>query len=164
MELHFQREYQGVRGNFTFCSGAPLKRKFKITLIVLALCLVLGAAGYYFLLDASPPQDADLMPTRLQIPDEENAFYRLELAATELKWPADDAGREHIWDLCEGEAWDEDFARDLLSQNAKTLEHFQRALACPHLQVPEIKSNNDLLPYLKGCFKTLIRLRRPANG
>jgi len=99
-----------------------------------------------FFSDSAPPDDTDLMPTRLDIPDEENAFTHLERARDILYWPSADDNR--LRDTIEGFLPDFDLARDVIDRNAETFEHIDAALACKQCQVPEYDGPDTPLDYL----------------
>jgi len=133
----------------------PKHRKTTIAIFTLVLLSIACLAIVIVFGDAPPPDDADLMPTRLDIPDEENAFTHLERARAVLYWPRADENR--LDDVIEGFLPDFDLARDVIDRNAETFKHLDAALACKHCQVPEIEGPDTPLPYLSD-WRALVDL------
>ncbi|MDR3458513.1 MAG: hypothetical protein P4N60_13770 [Verrucomicrobiae bacterium] len=90
--------------------------------------------------------DAELSLPRASIPAGSNAFDMLAVAATHLWWPkAQDAQIGH---LANNTNWDDALASTVLASNRETLIAWDAAVKLPNLQVPEISTADDLLPYL----------------
>jgi len=125
-----------------------MKKLLLLTLIAFAVGIALSTVGYLLSRDCPPPQDDDLKVQRLDIPEKENAFYYFELAADELAWPDDEETNERVHAMLEDEQWDDELADELIQKNTAIFEYIEKGLACAHLQVPEIKGIDDLMPYL----------------
>jgi len=123
------------------------KRTRWLTPSVLAIIAVsLLGTCYWWTRDAPPPHDSDLVVKRLDIPEKKNAFYWFSRAAKELYWPA--AQDERIYQMLDGKAWDDELAKELLERNEQAFADFEKGLACKVMQVPEVKSFFDEMPYL----------------
>lgn len=171
--------------------------KVLLALAVLGgLVIVAGAAAFVVLsLDESPPDDSDLRVERLDIPDDQNAFTYFEQAAQVLYWPGyeppedeDEEERDEVSDdaeakaeqekeallerMLEGETWDEDLAAEILERNEDAFVLFEKGLACPHFQVPEVKSVNSTMPCISAyevlgklaCLRAFVAVRAGDYG
>jgi len=134
-----------------------MKKLLLLTLIAFAVGIALSTVGYLLSRDCPPPQDDDLRVQRLDIPEKENAFYYFELAADELAWPDDEETKQRVDAMLKQEQWDGELADELIQKNSATFKYIEQGLACAHLQVPEIKSIDALIPYL-APWRDLARL------
>jgi len=133
-----------------------------IALAGVALCLLLH--------DDDPPQDADLRPQRDTISEDENAFPLFARAVAALSVPGKDPAytstegmtreeqdredrppteAELYQRMTDGEAWDDALAAKVLARNAAALALWREGTARPRLQMPEIRTFMDDLPYLR---------------
>jgi len=139
-----------------------MKKRNKITLsisIILILGILTSGISYliiHFLMDEPPPKDDDLQVTRLEIPEEENAFYYFDQAIQKLYWPEDK--EKQILSILDGKEWDAEFANELLKKNKEVFEYFEQGLACSRIQVPEISGFDTKLPYL-APWRNIARLK-----
>jgi len=91
--------------------------------------------------DDRPPDVRDLMPVRIAIPDNENAFtYYQQAGSQKLFDPYDSKMPETRWyDMADGILpWDDALANELLEKNAAVLDDFRKALACESAQAPPL--------------------------
>ena len=135
-----------------------MKKKW---LIAISLAIVFGLGSCTSVIvwmrrDDPPPNDEDLRLARLVIPDEENAFTYFEKAGGALSWP--EAEWDKIEATPEGEKWDGAFVERLLKENKETLEHWEKGLACPQMQVPELTYDTEL-PYF-AAWRKIAKLSR----
>ncbi|NQT19346.1 MAG: hypothetical protein HQ592_06550 [Planctomycetes bacterium] len=137
------------------------KRLIAISLIIV---FALGSCTSVVMLlrrDDPPPNDGDLRPTRLEIPDDENAFTYFDKACVALAWPEGEED-EKIDAIFDGEEWDAALVERLLKENEETFKWRDKGLACAQMQVPELDQGfATLLPYLSPWRKIaeLSRLR-----
>jgi hypothetical protein len=126
-----------------------MTRKKKSRLVVLLL-LVAGVAFLVAraLIDAPPPDDADLRVTYKPIPDEENAYTYFNSAAEALQFPDGFDARTQLADLLKPDGWDQALADKLVTANEGVFRILDQGLACPHCQLPEVTGYDALLPYL----------------
>jgi len=137
--------------------------------------------------DDPPLDDSDLRISKIEIPEEENAFYDLapykntrlneELKEIivedywpegkekikeekEIYWPSEKL--ELIEGILEREAWDESFVEELLERNKEVFDDFEKALKRPHYQDPIYRDPaeiNVLTPITSlGVFRDIARL------
>jgi hypothetical protein len=122
------------------------------------LALVFTGVARVLLLGQDDPSvnDADLQLTRLEIPDEENAWFYFEKAAREFEKYMEQATRnpatleksrkrritaqkiEKVTSLFYRHKWQPDQAKKVLGENQKLLEYFDEGMACQKIQIPEI--------------------------
>ncbi len=116
----------------------------------LAVCLVVAAV---FSSLARRPRlaafdDSDLIPTRIEIPVESNAFWTLLQATNELYWPKSLDNR--LIDLSDNTNWDDALATEMLEKNRACLGWFDKSFQQPFLLVPEPKTFDEDCSYLSG--------------
>ena len=92
--------------------------------------------------------DADLIPVRVEVAVESNAFWTLLKATNELYWP--DRFRDRLDDLSSNTNWDSSLAADVLAKNRGSLSLFDQAMQQPYFLVPEPTNFADDYPYLGG--------------
>jgi hypothetical protein len=95
--------------------------------------------------------DGNLRLARASIPEGSNAFDALQTAASHLWWP-DDQSRQ-FYDLASDTNWNASLADKVLANNREALAGWDAAAKLTDLQVPEVSSADDLLPYLSDWRK-----------
>ena len=120
-------------------------RRTILIIILLGLALLIARA----LIDAPPPNDADLLITYEDIPDEENAVTYFNLAAERLRWPEDPDQERRLDHVLDEDGWDQALADEILAENDGIFDLIEIGLACSFFQVPEITDYDTLLPYLQ---------------
>jgi hypothetical protein len=138
--------------------------KFKI-LIILAVCvvviLVVGLAVVVVYSSSAEHRrsrtfnDSDLIPARVEVPVESNAFWTLSKATNELYWPERLSHR--LDDLSKNTNWDDSLAADVLEKNRRCLNLFDEAMQQPFLIVPQPKTFDEEYSYLGG-WKAITRV------
>jgi hypothetical protein len=124
-----------------------------------ATWLVIGSA------DAPPPEDADLLVRPPAVPEEENAFPLLLEVAEARFWldegawldgpPPEGTTEDALADgarldyMTGGEKWDEALAEAVLARNREALALLDRAMARPHLQLPQIEHIESKVTYIR---------------
>lgn len=101
--------------------------------------------------DAKPPEDADLLPRRLGLAPEANAFTGLETAAGQLAFKRHPKnGAERDWrNLTNGpESWDPTFADEILAANSATFGTLANALACDAYESPSCTNMATQTPWI----------------
>ena len=96
-------------------------------------------------------QDQELQLARVSIPQGSNAFDVLQAATNNLWWPKD--RERQISDLIKDTNWDDALASTILASNRDALAGWDAAVKLPDLQVPEVSTADDLLPYLSDWKK-----------
>ncbi|MGB2755433.1 MAG: hypothetical protein WBD75_10610 [Phycisphaerae bacterium] len=150
-----------------------MKTRYKV-LIVLGIVLgVLVAAGIVAVVilsrDEPPPDVADLEVHRVDVADEENGYTYLQEATKVLWWPGYESAvvyaeagypdepeqeedpvetekAERLEKIAAGDDWDDALADEVLAHNAETFALIEKALACPHFQVPPVLSIDTMFP------------------
>ena len=95
--------------------------------------------------------DGNLRLARASIPEGSNAFDILQTASSHLWWP-DDQSRQ-FYDLASDTNWNASLADKVLANNREALAGWDAAAKLTDLQVPEVSSADDLLPYLSDWKK-----------
>jgi hypothetical protein len=95
--------------------------------------------------------DTELQFPRASISAGSNAFDVLQGATNNLWWPKD---RERQIDaLVKDTNWDDALASTVLASNRDALADWDAAVKLPELQVPEVSTADDLMPYLSDWKK-----------
>ena len=131
-------------------------RKFK-TPILVAACIAGGVALWLVIslsLSALANRhrletldDSDLILTRVEVPVESNAFWTLLQVTNTLYWP--DSLEAKLNDLSVNTNWDDSLATEVVDKNRASLDLFDQAEQKPFLQVPEPKTFEDDISYLR---------------
>lgn len=93
--------------------------------------------------DEPPPDAADLTDYRRPVLIEQNGFAWLDLKGEDVHWPDDDENVQG-----KSPSFDAAAAKEVISRNQAVLERLDAGLRAPELQVPEIRSSDDLVGYL----------------
>ncbi len=130
--------------------GRRFPRRLLIVLGVFFGCLatLAGIAGWFLFRDIAPPDDSDLAPATVSLPDAENGYFEL-LAAVEALQPADEEEEDGAYVAVGSvfdEDWDEAGSRRLIEKNGAVFEAIDRCLALPGFKLPETTSFDDALP------------------
>lgn len=134
-------------------SGRRRKLAVKVLAVLGGTLAVLGGIGYVvFMIDESPPDDRHLRVVRPTVPDEQNGSTYLLRSCEAYQAsasPSADAGTDpskKLGDILAGKAWDAVLAADLLENNREALDLLDKALACPHLLLPQCTDINAKSP------------------
>ena len=122
--------------------------------LLAVLGLLLGVVGLESLTPV-PPVSLELQLPRASLPQGSNAFAMLESATNHLWWPK--VQDREISNLARDTNWDEALASTVLASNREALAGWDAAVKLPGLQVPEVSTTFDLMPYLAD-WRTLARL------
>jgi hypothetical protein len=90
--------------------------------------------------------DKELVLARANIPQGSNAFDMLETAALHAWWPKEQ--ENEISQLAHNTNWDDGLASTVLASNQEAFACWDAAVKLPDMQVPEVSTFDDLLPYL----------------
>ncbi len=100
--------------------------------------------------DIEPPDVSDLIPERIEVADEDNAYTYLKLMADSIYFPDDELYEEkgldlhqQISDLLAGKLRDDNLVNDLLNKNKKSFSFLDKSLACKCYQAPPFDSPSD---------------------
>lgn len=122
---------------------------FAISIAVMLVVCLTVAVVFSALARRHQPKafnDSDLIPARVEVPVESNAFWTLLKATNELYWPQK---LEHkLDDLSDNTNWDNSLAADVLEKNHNCLDLFDEAMRQPFFLVPEPKTFDEAWPYL----------------
>jgi hypothetical protein len=133
-----------------------MKKWFKrIALGVLIAFVILY--GFLMVRSSIPAtvNDKELQFPRASIPAGSNAFDVLQATTNTLWWPEEQMSK--IADLAKDTNWDDALANTVLASNREALAGWGMAAKLPDLQVPEVSTANDVLPYL-AVWKRLAML------
>ena len=142
---------------FSRILGFMRKWKKKAALVFLSATVLSGLCALfyaYYFLDAPPPQDDDLQPSRLAVPEADNGFSLLNIDRQTVVWPSLEAR-----DMDNDEPWDDQVAADVLLKNKALLDSYDASFERKAFQVPELHSLLDSQPYLGGWRELLDLLR-----
>src|SRR3974390_342276 len=130
-------------------------RKLKVLIIlavsvvvILVVCLTVAVVYSSFAHHRNVRvfDDSDLIPVRVEVAVESNAFWTLLKATNELYWP--EGLSDRLDDLSNNTNWDGSLAADALEKNHSCLSLFDQAMRQPFLLVPEPNMLVDEYTYL----------------
>ncbi len=122
------------------------KRILWVGLVCLLFLAGWGTIRAILSLDAPPPDDADLRPSREEIPEDRNALASFKQAGEKVDLSLD--AREELQDLLDVRQYDQAKVDDLLRRHAEALALWRQGLARPALQVPPV---DDIVADLGYC-------------
>ena len=166
----------------------PEKREIKYAIFaILGLLIVVPMLGFTILnvvfgKDEPPPDDRDLLLSRVEISTTENAIYHFlpyydsgskEIILSywteaqeklkeskEIYWPADKT--EKNYQIIIGNEWDEELVKEVMEKNREFFEDFDRFIQSPYFQDPVIRDPASFgidLPFLSlGQYRTFAKL------
>jgi len=128
----------------TFYPEAKKLSRIKYALPGILGALIIGlffSASFFNIFwgrDIPPVDDSDLRLSKVEIPEEENAFFLLFQAGEKLNIIYE---RHEISfdEMAVGEKWDDEFARELIENNQEFFELFDKAMELPFFQFPEFQ-------------------------
>lgn len=115
---------------FSAIIGAP---------IVLGLVMLQGLS--FITHDIPSPDDSDLQLSAVNIPKENNAFFALSEVNNKVYWPT--GQDDKLNNILSGRDWDDSLANDILQKNQQTLNSFEKGVALPVFQLPELQNPKD---------------------
>jgi len=130
-------------------------KKFLRTLGLFVLLAIGGIAIVIMIAgrDIPPPDTSDLIPEKIELAPEQNAYTYFVSATNQLYWPTNDSV---VYDYLDGKLVDEGMIQEILSRNTNMLDTIERGLARKRCCTPEIIGFGALLPmsYLSSWRKT----------
>jgi hypothetical protein len=128
----------------------------------------LGLLLVYASLDEAPPDVADLVCPREEVPPIENGLLLLDIDKEDLHWPRFEAPMEEDIEEAEGEEeasevqmrtinpsdlangtfWDPEWARDVLAGNEEVMRKVDEALRLPRFQLPEFTTIDEAVKHV----------------
>ena len=126
------------------------KRILWVGLVCLLFLAGWGTFHAILSLDAPPPDDADLRPSRAEIPEDRNALASFNQAGEKSHLPLE--AREELQDLLDGKDYDQGKVDRLLRRHAEALALWRQGLARPALQVPPV---DDIAADMGYCYSWL---------
>lgn len=103
----------------------------KATLCAIPLLLMVLLIVPLVCTDDSTAQDDDLLVSRIEIPETENAFTYFSQAVEKIYWPEDEG--ELIQNILDGEEWDSSFVAELISKNEQSFNLLEEGLTYSNL-------------------------------
>ena len=95
--------------------------------------------------DIPPPDTTDLIPERVELPADSNAFTFFELATNSFYWPTNAA---FVTDFLDDKPVDDELIHEAISRNTNMMDIAGKGLACQRCITPEITSFATPTPYL----------------
>lgn len=125
--------------------------------VISVVCLTIGIVLWFSAdhKETSTFNDSDLIPVRVEVPVESNAFWTLIKATNALYWP--ESQERELNHLSDNRDWDDALAGEVLEKNHRCLDLFDEAMRQPFLLVPQPKSPVEEYPYLVG-WRTIGRV------
>jgi len=118
---------------------------FLITVFSIVLLIIIsGTVFVYFPRKDEPFDDSDLLLSAVEVQEKDNAFYDLNRAVEELKFPRE--REEMINKIIKGKGWNKKFVENTLEQNKEALSFFEKGIALPVLQFPEFQDPKQYTP------------------
>ncbi len=118
------------------------KRIFLLGVLVLITVAITGWALFhaYFVADFAPPDDADLMPSRVDVPEDRNGATYFSLAREQLRLPKrGEPFMREWWVLWRREAkYNGEMAEYLWVRNEEVFRLVDKGLKCEVVQFPEL--------------------------
>lgn len=167
---------------------AKRKKAFRIIGLLAALLVVAGVVLYTVLsIDDPPPDVDDLRVQRLDIGPAENGFVIFGQAVAKLDLnldapvaddrppapkgePAEPSDKpqtrlERFNRMSNGLEWDAALAEEVLARNVEAIALWEKAVAAPHFQGPEVRSIEDVLVPVHSwfCIARLVSVRARAR-
>lgn len=113
--------------------------------MVIGVPIILGIfslQGLFFIThDIPSPNDADLQLSAVNIPKENNALFALSEINDKVYWPT--GQDDKLNNILSGKDWDDSLANDILQKNQQTLNSFEKGVALPVFQLPELQNRKD---------------------
>lgn len=138
--LFLFRDLVRIQGN-----AAPVtsKTSFKVFVwlcVLLGTPFIIGMIVFRSILfvthDIPEPDDSDLRLPTVNVPREENAYFVFsEIGEDEVYWSTD----RNLDGMLAGEYWDDALAQEILQKNTHALDVFERGIALPVFQQPELQ-------------------------
>lgn len=88
--------------------------------------------------DEPPFDDSDLWLPKVEISQSDNAFYYFEDIREKIYIPYNIEENKLFQDMSNGQAWDAEFAKELIDKNQQAFESFNKAFDCPVYQQPSL--------------------------
>lgn len=150
-----------------------MKTRYKVLIVLGIVLVVLVAAGMVALVilsqDEPPPDVADLEVHRVDVAADANGYTYLREAGKVLWWPGYESGAayadagfpeeperqkdpvemekaDRLEKIAAGKDWDDALVDEVFSHNVETFALIEKALACPHFQVPPVLSIDTRVP------------------
>jgi len=114
----------------------------KKLILFIGFLILLTFLCFIYLIFRDIPQidDSDLLLSKVEISQEENAYYSLKEAISKIYIPR---GKQKIFnDIAYKDFWDEDFVKELLERNEEVFEIFEKAVEYKYFQFPNLESSS----------------------
>lgn len=97
---------------------------------------------YFIFRDIPKVDDSDLLLSKVEIPEEENAYYPLKEAVSKIYIPPEKI--KAIDEIVYKDTWDKEFIEELLEKNKEVFEIFKKATEYNYFQFPYL----DTISYI----------------
>jgi hypothetical protein len=131
-------------------------------ILIAGLLISISFFNIFWGRDIPPINDSDLWLSRIEIPEEKNAFYLLAQAGEKIYLPKEEEKFELFIKMVEGEKWDSELAEELIKNNEEVFGYFEKVLELPYFQMPEWQDPKNIwfetiIPGMSG-FRDIARL------
>ncbi len=113
-----------------------MNRLLRFAVVAWLVGIALCGFGYWWSLDAPPPDAEDLRVERPEMPDEDNGWTYFRQAAEAFEEPQDTYYSQRLWQVHEGSTWDEPVVRKLLERNEEAFALLEKGLQCRTAVMP----------------------------
>ena len=136
-----------------------------IGMTVLVLTIAFFSLGILRERDIPPINDSDLVLSKIHIPKEQNAYYEL-MKALDSRFPPKSWVNVPFWtalfnDMLDGNRLLTEEASELMAKNEEFYKHFEKALQCPYLQIPDVEDPHNFTTATP--FSSVTELREIAR-
>jgi len=108
--------------------------------------------------DLLTPNDEDLAAQLSDLPQGDNGFDDLVVAAEVLDWPEDCDCDKRLRAIRAGESWEPAWVEEMLTRNARAMAALHRALKAPAMQFPAYRDAEDELTDGLFAARRLVKL------
>jgi len=106
-----------------------------VLVAVVLFIILLPSILNLFAKDIAPFNDSDILLSKVNVPDNQNAYFDLIKLNNDLVYEPDDKFDVMI-EMIAGKIWDEQVAEEIVSRNTEAFEYFTEAARKPKFQDP----------------------------
>lgn len=122
-------------------------KKFLLSLGILFILIIIGMSIFMMIAgrDIPPPNTTDLIPERVELAADSNAFTFFVLATNSFYWPTNSSV---VTDYLDNKPADNALIQETISRNTNMIEVIERGLECQRFITTEVTSFDTPTPYL----------------
>lgn len=133
-------------------TATPKKKKWKkviliiigVAVLLIAVIIFLPSFLNFFAKDIPPINDSDILLKKVNVPDNQNAYFNLIKLDKIIYEPEEKS--ELVINMATGKAWDETVAEEIVSRNVEAFGHFAEAARKPRFQDPASADPANISP------------------